>query len=40
MWRFTRAFEQIPVGELVLGVEHDLPHHWHPEAWFTFYREY
>jgi hypothetical protein len=37
MWQFTRAFEQIPVGEVALGVEHDLPHHWHPEAWFTWY---
>jgi hypothetical protein len=37
VWQFTRAFEQIPVGQLALGVEHDLPHHWHPEAWFTWY---
>jgi hypothetical protein len=37
VWQFTHAFEQIPVGQLALGVEHDLPHHWHPEAWFTWY---
>ncbi len=36
-WQFTRAFEQIPVGELAVGVEHDLPHHWHPSVWFTWY---
>lgn len=37
VWQFTHAFEQVPVGELALGVEHDLPHHWHPSAWFTWY---
>ena len=37
MWQFTHAFEQIPVGEVALGVEKDLPHHWHPSAWFTWY---
>ncbi len=37
MWQFTPEFEQVPVGELALGVEHDLPHHWHPNAWFTWY---
>lgn len=37
MWQFPHAFEQIPVGEVALGVEHDLPHHWHPSAWFTWY---
>lgn len=37
VWQFTHAFEQVPVGELALGVEHELPHHWHPNAWFTWY---
>jgi len=37
MYRFPHAVEQIPVGELAIGVEHDLPHHWHPNAWFTWY---
>ena len=37
IWQFTHAFEQIPVGEFAFGVEHDLPHHWHPNAWFTWY---
>lgn len=36
-WQFTHAFEQIPVGEFAIGVEHDLPHHWHPNVWFTWY---
>jgi hypothetical protein len=37
MWQFAHAFEQIPVGELAVGVEHDLPHHWHPSVWFTWF---
>jgi hypothetical protein len=37
MWKFASAFEQIPVGEVALGVEHDLPHHWHPSFWYTWY---
>jgi len=37
VWQFRPAFEQVPVGELALGVEHDLPRHWHPSAWFTWY---
>ncbi|MGA9673193.1 MAG: hypothetical protein WBQ94_28600 [Terracidiphilus sp.] len=37
MWQFHHAFEQIPVGQIALGVEHDLPHHWHPNVWFTWY---
>ncbi len=37
LYRFPHAVEQIPVGELAIGVEHDLPHHWHPNAWFTWY---
>ncbi len=26
----------MPVGEFAVGVEHDLPHHWHPNVWFTW----
>ena len=37
VWQFDHTFKQIPVWELALGVEHDLPHHWHPNAWFTWY---
>lgn len=36
-WQFPHAYEQIPVGELAIGLEHDLPHHWHPNVWFTWY---
>jgi hypothetical protein len=36
-WQFPHAYEQIPVGELAVGLEHDLPHHWHPNVWFTWY---
>lgn len=35
-WQFPHAYEQIPVGELAIGIEHDLPHHWHPDVWFTW----
>jgi hypothetical protein len=35
-WQFTHAFEQIPVGEFAVGIERDLPHHWHPNVWFTW----
>ena len=37
LYRFPHAVEQIPVGELAVGVEHDLPHQWHPNVWFTWY---
>jgi hypothetical protein len=37
VWQFNHAFDQIPVGELAMGVEHDLPHHWHPDLWVTWY---
>jgi hypothetical protein len=36
-WQFTPAFVQIPVSEVALGMEHDLPHHWHPTVWWTRY---
>ena len=36
-WQFPHAYEQIPVGELAVGLERDLPHHWHPDVWFTWY---
>lgn len=37
VWQFTHAFEQIPVGQIALGIEGDLPHHWHPSVWYTRY---
>jgi hypothetical protein len=35
-WQFAHTYEQIPVGELAIGLERDLPHHWHPDVWFTW----
>lgn len=37
LWQFPHAYEQIPVGEAAIGVERDLPHHWHPSIWYTWY---
>ena len=37
VWQFTPQSEQIPVAEFSAGVERDLPGHWHPEAWYTWY---
>ena len=36
-WQFTPEFEQIPVSEIGIGIERDLPGHWHPSAWYTEY---
>ncbi|WP_213804147.1 TonB-dependent receptor [Granulicella sp. dw_53] len=35
-WQFQRAFQQAPSAQLQIGVDHDLPHHWHPSVWFTW----
>jgi hypothetical protein len=37
VWQFTHAFEQIPVSQIAIGIERDLPHHWHPSVWYTRY---
>lgn len=36
-WQFTPQFEQIPVSEVGIGIERDLPGHWHPSVWYTEY---
>lgn len=36
-WQFTPQFEQIPVSEVTVGVERDLPGHWHPTVWYSRY---
>lgn len=36
-WRFAPVFSQIPVTEYAVGIERDLPHHWHPSVWYTGY---
>ena len=36
-WQFPHSFEQLPVAEFQVGLEHDLPHHWHPSVWFGWY---
>jgi hypothetical protein len=35
-WQFQRSYEQTPSAQLQIGVDHDLPHHWHPSVWFTW----
>lgn len=37
VWRFAPGSEEIPVGEYAVGIERDLPHHWHPDFWYTGY---
>jgi hypothetical protein len=37
VWKFASSIEQIPVGEYAIGIERDLPHHWHPDFWYTGY---
>lgn len=35
-WQFQRSYAQTPSAQLQIGVDHDLPHHWHPSVWFTW----
>jgi len=35
-WQFQRAYGQTPSAQLQLGVDHDLPGHWHPSVWFSW----
>jgi len=39
-WQFPHKFDQPPAGWLEAEVEHDLPHHWHPSAWFALGSEW
>ncbi|GGG93894.1 hypothetical protein GCM10011586_05860 [Silvibacterium dinghuense] len=36
-WQFSHAMLQIPIAEFAAGVEVDLPHHWHPSVWYSWY---
>jgi len=36
LYQFPHTFEQLPIGELQVGIEHDFPHHWHPSASFSW----
>ncbi|WP_197413936.1 TonB-dependent receptor [Terracidiphilus gabretensis] len=37
IWQFAPSSEEIPVSEYAIGIEHELPHHWHPDFWYTGY---
>jgi Carboxypeptidase regulatory-like domain len=40
MWQFPSISKLVPIprfAQFALGIERDLPHHWHPSVWFTWY---
>jgi len=36
-WQFTSVFDQIPVSEVAVGIERELPGHWSPNVWYNAY---
>jgi hypothetical protein len=34
--QFPRSASQFPTAAVAIGIEHDLPHHWHPAVNFTY----